>query len=154
MKLPYSEGTWFAVPLRNGGFGVGVVARATRRGGIVLAYLFGPRHETVPPIGELTELVPSSAEKVARVGDLGLMDGTWPIIGRLPEWQRDAWTMPKFIRTDDIRRRAWIVQYADDDPTQIVSTEPTSFGTTGIDREGLLGAGAAEIALTRRLASS
>jgi len=34
--LPYEEGTWFAVPLRTNGFGVGIIARmkADEKGGI------------------------------------------------------------------------------------------------------------------------
>jgi hypothetical protein len=31
-KLPHTEGTWFAVPLRDGGYGVGVVSRVAPKG--------------------------------------------------------------------------------------------------------------------------
>jgi len=40
----YSEGDWFAVPLRGGGFAAGVIARAMpRKEGVLLGYFFGPR---------------------------------------------------------------------------------------------------------------
>ena len=35
MKVNYSEGTWFAVPLCSGGFGVGIAARTTKKGPVI-----------------------------------------------------------------------------------------------------------------------
>lgn len=153
MKVNYSEGTWFAVPLRNGGFGVGVVARATRAGGVILVYLFGPRRKTVPSVSEVAALHPSSAAKVWRVGDLNLINGTWPIIGEARGWQRSLWAMPRFVRADELSRRAWSVQYADDDPNRVAFEEPIPFGKSDLDRDSVLGAGAAEIVLTKLLDS-
>ncbi len=46
-NLPYQEGDWFAVPLRSGGYGVGLVARAPGNG-IVLGCFFGTRYDTLP----------------------------------------------------------------------------------------------------------
>ncbi len=48
-KLPYKEGDWFAVPLRDGGFALGVVARMDGKGAVI-AYLFGPRSEALPSL--------------------------------------------------------------------------------------------------------
>jgi hypothetical protein len=73
-KLPYREGTWFAIPLETGGFGVGVVARATKRGKVILAYFFGPHRSEVPSLDEVERLSPEDAVAVAHVGDLGLHD--------------------------------------------------------------------------------
>lgn len=47
-RLPYREGTWFALPLRKGGYAVGVVARMAPRGRIILAYFFGPKRNQIP----------------------------------------------------------------------------------------------------------
>jgi hypothetical protein len=41
MKLPYSEGSVFLVPLRKGGYARGVVARASPKGKGLLGYFFG-----------------------------------------------------------------------------------------------------------------
>ena len=97
MKLNYSEGTWFAVPLRSGGFGVGVAARTTKKGPVILAYLFGPRRESVPTLPEVVGLNPSAAVKVARIGDLSLIKGEWPILGRSLKWQRDNWPVVQCV---------------------------------------------------------
>src|SRR5580658_8156552 len=83
MKLPNREGTLFAVPLRGGGFAVGVVARATNKGKVILCYFFGPRRDSIPALNDMVKLKPESAICVLRIGDLGLINGEWPIIG---EW--------------------------------------------------------------------
>jgi hypothetical protein len=57
-KINYKEGTWFAVPLHQGGYGGGVVARAKRT--CILAYLFGPRRESIPKLAPYGEEVPNS----------------------------------------------------------------------------------------------
>lgn len=151
MKLNYSEGTWFAVPLRKGGFGVGVVARASSRGRVILVYLFGPKRETVPTLSEVVGLEPSAAVSVIRIGDLGLIRGDWPILGRSPLWQRDRWPIPKFLVWDGMSRRAWIIQYDDNDPNKYISQEPVAPDTCTLDQDSSYGAGAVEIELTELL---
>ena len=150
-KLPYSEGTWFAIPLRNGGLGVGVVARATRKGRVILAYFFGPRRGAVPSLNELEHLEPDKAVLVIRVGDLGLIDGTWPIIGKLDNWERSSWPMPIFVRSDDLSRKAWKVYYSDTDPGLVVSEVRHPYGDTSLQENIMCGAGSAEIQMTRLL---
>ena len=151
--MNYSEGTWFAVPLRSGGFGLGVVARATAEGGVILAYLFGPRRATIPTLADATRLDPLMAVKVARIGDLNLITGAWPIIGQSPTWHRGIWSTPTFIRSDELSRRAWKVRYADDDPNQVIAEEPVAFGTATLDRDVVFGAGAVELVLAKLLHS-
>jgi hypothetical protein len=150
MKLPYPEGTWFAVPLRQGGFAVGVVARTTVKGKIILCYFFGPRHVTVPALGEVERLRPGGAIRIVRVGDLSLIRGEWPIIGQSVSWERSEWPMPPFVRRSDLSRKAWRVQYSDNDPNAIEHEEPEHFETK-LETDSVLGSGAAEIMLTKLL---
>lgn len=151
MKLNYSEGTWFCVPLRKGGFGVGVVARATSRGRVILAYLFGPRRETVPMLPEVVELVPSAAVSVIRISDLCLIRGDWPILGSFSQWQRDKWPMPNLVRSSELGRREFIIRYDDKDPARVISQERVEYGSSTLERDGSYGAGAVELELTRLL---
>lgn len=120
--LPYQEGTWFAVPLQHGGFALGVVARATRYGKVILCYFFGPRRKTLPTLSDAESLRPENAAGVWRVGDLGLVNGSWPILGSYPSWNRLEWPMPDYVRRDSARR-AWRVQYSDTNPNEIISEE-------------------------------
>lgn len=156
MKLPYEEGTWFLVPLRDTGFGAGLIARAAKRpggglrGGTLLCYFFGPRRKETPSLTELEYLSPSKAVLVQMVGDLGLISHKWTIIGKLPSWDRKIWRTPPFVRRDEILHRAWRVYYSDDNPDEFLKEEPEPWDSR-LERHGLLGDGAAEILLTKRL---
>jgi hypothetical protein len=152
MILSYKEGTLFAVPLRRGGYAVGVVAR-TSPDGIMLAYFFGPARKTVPTADEVSGLRPGDALRVARVGDLSLVDKTWPLIGQLQSWNRHEWVMPPFVRRDDVTKKAWRVQYSDTDANRVASEETMAYPQASeFERDAVLGAGAAEIRLTKLLA--
>lgn len=141
MKLPYREGSWFALPLRQGGFAVGVVARAGSEGKVILGYFFGPRRTSVPTIAEVENLMPSSAIHVVRFGDLSLMRGEWPILGESTSWKRADWPMPPFVRRSDLSRNAWRVHYSDSDPNSIDREEPEPYEST-LGRDSVSGSGA------------
>lgn len=148
MRSPVGEGTWFAVPLRSKGFAVGVVARTSADSGVILAYLFKKAWDRPPALEEVSQFRPADAVRVLRAGDLGLLDGTWPVIGHDPAWRRAEWSIPQFVRKDDLSRRAWTVQYSDDDVNVVESETPTSFDSR-MEHDQLFGAGAVEIVLTR-----
>jgi len=74
MKLPYSEGSVFLVPLRDGGYARGVVARAGPKGKILMGYFFGPRLATRDDM-PLSDLAPAQAILRMRFADLGLING-------------------------------------------------------------------------------
>jgi hypothetical protein len=114
-KLPYSEGDIFALPLRDGGYGLGVVARMNGKGA-VFGYFFGRRYDEPPALAEVGELDPIDNVWVPIFGDLGLTRGTWPVVGPLPGWQRAEWPMPAFGRHEELTGRYLRVEYGDDDP--------------------------------------
>ena len=147
-----TEGTWFAVPLKTKGYGVGVVSRTTLGGGIVLAYFFGELYGNVPSLPDLKNLEPSDAIWVVRAGDLGLIKGAWPVIGIDPHWRRGGWGVPVFVRRDDLSRKAWSVQYSNDDVNLVESETPIDY-EAALERDSVFGAGAVEVVLTRLLSS-
>ena len=149
-KLPYREGTWFAIPLRQGGYAVGRVARHSGNGGI-LAYFFGPKRETIPTLEELETLTPDCPIKILRAGDLGIIEGSWPIIGDSPTWKREDWPIPPFVRKDDIGKAAWRVVYADENPLEVISERRIPYDSSEYERDGLHGAGAAEVVISKML---
>jgi hypothetical protein len=116
-----------------------------------VAYFFSPKRETVPTLDELKKLTPDSAIKIAQIGDLGIIEGSWPVIGDSPNWEREKWPIPAFIRRDDIGKVAWRVVYADDDPNQVISEQRIPYESSGYEKDSLLGAGAAEVVISRML---
>jgi len=153
MRLRYREGTWFAVPLRSGGFAVGLVARKGKRGAIFLGYYFGPVRDRVPTLEEVESLQPSEAAGIFRTGDLSFINGEWPHIGSSGSFVREQWPFPIFVFKQELTETAWAITYADDDPNRIVGQEAVRY-ETNLPSGGLYGAGAVEIVLTDALAET
>ncbi|MBA4387844.1 MAG: hypothetical protein C0404_07675 [Verrucomicrobia bacterium] len=150
MKLPYSEGAIFLVPLRKGGYARGVIARASSEGKVLLGYFFGPRLSSAA-ITKSADLDPSKALLRVRFGDLGLMNGEWPIRGRIHNWNRTQWPMPDFVRTDPLmKKKPVLVRYSDDDPSRIEVESPV-IDDAGLGTDSMAGYGAVELRLTKLL---
>jgi hypothetical protein len=146
--LTFKEGTWFAVPLSRKSFAVGRVARLSREGVIILAYIFRPARNALATLAEVEHLEPCEACKIFRMSGIGLIDRSWPIIGDSARWERDRWPIPDFSRKDELTRTAWRVAYSDYDPSVVVSEQRIPPEKTGLERDCLLGHKAAEIVLS------
>ena len=147
----YGEGDWFAVPLREGGFAAGVVARANPKAAL-LGYFFGPRRPETPGLEDVANLRPGDAVLVGRFGHLGIAQGKWPILGRLDGWDRTKWPMPVFVRYEELTGRCLHVFYDADDPGKLIREEQIESGAAEQEpKDGLMGAGYVEIVLTGRL---
>lgn len=146
----YDEGEWFGVPLQETGFAVGVIARAMpSKKGILIGYFFGPRRDDVPRLAGLDSLSASDAVLVARAGDLGLIQGTWPVLGRTAGWDRNAWPTPAFGRLEELTGRAFKVIYDDNDPSWPVRQKRIDLKElSGLPPDDLFGSGAVERVLT------
>jgi hypothetical protein len=151
MKQLYHEGSWFAVPLLDGGFACGLIARLSPGSKIMLAYLFGPRHARLPQIEALEGLTAADAVKVLRVGDMALASGHWPVLGATLDWDPALWPMPQFLRRADALKRAWRVTYSDADPSRSEREESVPYDTEGLEADSLYGYGSTELLLTRLL---
>jgi hypothetical protein len=113
-KVKYRAGDWFGVPLESGGWAIGIIARKDKHGGII-AYFFGPPLAELPKSTEhLDKLHHTQAVWRAQVGLVGLMWGTWPILGRHAHWNREPFPNPWFGWIDTSGRHAHRVQYLDD----------------------------------------
>ncbi len=152
MSVRYKEGTWFAVPLSPNGYATGVVARISKGRKIFLGYFFGPRQVEIPSLEECTEkMFPSDAVAIWRVGDLGIFEGSWAVIGVAPSWNRSDWPFPQFIRKKLLVSRAWSVTYAGNDANVVVDEKAVPYDTEGLDTDAVWGCGAAEDILSELL---
>jgi hypothetical protein len=149
-KLPYKEGDWFAVPLRKGGCGVGVVARCDGKG-TVLGYFFGPKRRRLPELGDLSDLEPGRADLIEMFGDLGLLKGEWKVLGSLPNWDRAKWLVPRFARTESILGLTELIEYSEDTLQEVRSIRCSPEKARQYPEDGLAGYGAVEIRLTKLL---
>lgn len=137
------EGDWFAVPLEQAVHAVGVVARRHRRGrGVMVGYFFGP-FESPPALDCLAELRPADAVLVREFAKVPIRydelakSGSWPRLGKVSGWDRAAWPVPVFKRTDPKTKQAFKVFC--DDELRFVREEPASRkGTRGLPAWALL----------------
>jgi hypothetical protein len=157
-RLPYREGDWFAVPLRDGGWAVGRVARMPpppKRGIDLLGYFFGPIRDCVPVLKDVDSLASKDAVGIKCISDLGLISGRWPVLGgRGPDWaaERDRWPMPAFGFHDEIRGCYFRREYPDDPRQLWLRQVPiTAEEYVRLPRDGFAFDGAVEIWLTRLL---
>jgi hypothetical protein len=122
IRPPVREGTFFLLPVETGQYGVGLVARAPRRGGVLLGYFFGPRRTTPPTREWLESRVAPQAILVARFRDQALFRGEWKTLQVMEPFDRDAWPIPAFHRFDGSITATpgattitdWRIQYGDD----------------------------------------
>lgn len=151
-RVRYREGDWFAVPLLDGGFAVGLLARANPDG-VLLGYFFGPQRSEVPELADIAGLRAGDAVLVRRFGHLGVVQGRWPVLGRFDGWDRRDWPIPVFVRYEELTGRSFRVHYSDDDPNMVLREEQVAPGEAEqAPKDGLMGAGFAEAILTRLLA--
>jgi hypothetical protein len=153
VRRVYSEGDWFAVPLRPAGYATGIVARASR-GGVLLGYFFGPYHSNAPSLADTAGSVPEHAILTGMFGHLGLQEGSWSLLGRDPNWDRARWPMPVFVRYEELTGRSFYVHYDDADPSHLIHEDPAPPGhARQLPNDGLMGAGFVEERLTGLLTS-
>lgn len=150
MRLPYSEGSVFMVPLRDSGYARGVVARMRPRGTVLFGYFFGPRILSNEEVS-LSDLIQSEACYCGKFGDLGIIKGTWNLIGSIPNWNRSDWPMPAFFRKSIlIGIPDFVSRYSENNPSELISHVPGEF-EPGMAEDCSCGFGAIEIILTNLL---
>ena len=150
----YREGDWIGIPLGDGGYGVGLVARRIANGGF-LGYFFGPRRTTLPTVEDLQEYQPADAIVVGRCGETSLRRGEWPLLGPSPAWDRNRWPVPIFGRVIDLPGlvpAGWRVHYPDGDLSQTpYDTRVSVQEASALPSDATYGAGYMEVWLTRKL---
>lgn len=118
----FSEGDCFAVPLPDGGFTIGLIARMGSRSAL-FAYFFGRHYTKVPNSEDLPRLAAHDAILAGQVGRTDLNRGLWPVIGPVPNWQRSEWPVLPLVRYEELSGRSFLVTYSDDDPGIILKEE-------------------------------
>ena len=154
-KKNYGEGDWFGVPLKQGGYALGIIARSSHKSPSCLGFFFGSIYVNLPTIEKTQLLQAKNAVLIAWFGDLGLINGAWPIIGPSVKFDKKGWPVPLFKRIDNLdSNRGWLIEYPQDEPifTQPLRVTPTTASSlNGIINETLHGYKALEIVLSKLL---
>ncbi len=139
-NLNYQEGSVFLVPLEQGGYATGLVARHAPKGKLVLGYFFGPHLKEMKDFS-FSNIRTGNVLHCKRFGDLGLIEGHWLVMGQLPDWKRENWPMPVFKKFN-VASNIFdaLLYYDDDDPGKLIKEEAFN-GETNLPEAGLAGYG-------------
>jgi hypothetical protein len=142
------EGHLYGVPLEGGLAGVCLVARTGRLG--ALGYFSNQVFEQPPELTDAS-FSPDQAAWVGLFGDLGIINGEWPLIDTVPDWNRDMWPLPVFGRLSELSGRAFRVTYDDRlrSRSEVEAADPDEVAILPVDM--LAGSAAAERRLSRLL---
>lgn len=153
-KFLISEGDCFLVPLGMDEYALGLVARRRSRQirSTIYACFFNKILHHEPEAYELLSL-DNEVVLRCRLGDGYIRTGEWPLIGRLPGWERSNWVMPDFGRMDILNSRlCWQVSYSDEDPAKVVAENSVDCKSIkGLPSDCLMGELAVVAALRRLL---
>ena len=147
-KFAIDTGSVFLVPIAPAVFAIGVVISADGRGRAVGAF-FGP---TVSGASEVdaSKLELATAVLVCRFGDQGLYTKRWPVIGSIPNWDRVAWSVTRFVRRHDNPDLCYITEY--DEALDVISEDVVSaFYGNGLPEDAQYGSGVVEAKLAKLL---
>ena len=89
-------GTWFAVPLPKGGYGLCLLARRQKRRGFskIFVYVFGPRLNSIDDLQMPVERRPDERVGFTFTFDDCIRNGRWPVIGSTNDFLQDEWPLP------------------------------------------------------------
>jgi hypothetical protein len=151
-RIRFNEGQWFAVPLKTDGYVIGVIVRGNNKT-ICLGYFFGPKYET-PPGDEATwEKTPENAILITRFGDLGIVNGSWPLIQSTRPFSREEWPIPKFgMEIPFSEGKGYVREYdIDDSGSWILLLESVVEikEIVGLSKDSFMGGGSVEFRLTQ-----
>ncbi|MBS3950326.1 MAG: immunity 26/phosphotriesterase HocA family protein [Peptococcaceae bacterium] len=151
--MKYYEGQWFAIPLQEGGYALGIIVRGNYQTKGGLGYFFGPRYDHLPEEKETLRKKPEDAILITQFGDLGIINGSWPIIQSSRPFIKEEWPIPKFGSANPLLpQKAFIREYQQDGSgnLQIVRELVVDAKVIeGIPSDGSMGGGAVEIHLSK-----
>lgn len=153
--IRYSEGQWFAVPLLKDGYAIGIIVRGSYKTKGGLGYFFGPKYENIPADEATWEKKPGEAILIARFGDLGIINGRWPLIESTRPFSKEEWSIPKFgLEVSLLPGKGFIREYGQNDTGELIliKEEPVDAkDIVDLPEDSSMGDGAVEIRLTKLL---
>lgn len=150
-KIKVKEGDVFVVPLRQGGYGIGLIAREHKT--ITLGYFFDKIYSTVPEVLDTTDIDKWKVTLIGKFSTMGIENGEWPLIKTIINYDRNEWPIPILKMQHPITEQYFAVIYDDtliNEERQLITEEEAE----KLFSHGLYGYGALEKKLSAILAES
>ena len=146
-KIKINPGDVFVVPLRNKGYGLGLVTRKYRT--TALGYFWEELYFDNPQEVKLDDLKKEDKFWIKQFMIRGLEKGYWNILGSLPNFVFEEWEVPKFIREVEPFGKH-VITY-DDKLQQVEQKKVSDDFESDYPDDGIAAYGLIEIRLTEML---
>jgi hypothetical protein len=150
-KIKAKEGDVFAVPLRQGGYAIGLIAREHKT--ITLGYFFDTVYSSVPEQMDVTDITKWKVALIGKFSSMGIENGEWPLLKTTFKFIREEWPIPVLKMQEPLSEKYFAVIYDDtliNEERHLISEAESK----KLFSHGLYGYGALEKKLTSILADS
>lgn len=151
-KTKIDQGQIFAIPLKDKGYGLGLIARKNDM--IALGYFFKTVFEQLP-IGKVEADLISKANVIliGKFSCLGISNNEWPLLKSDFVFKKDNWPIP-FFKGKDLGGDDFFSVLYDDSLLKETRRWISKNEAENLFEHGLYGYGALEIKLSRIIKSS
>lgn len=146
-KKKYKPGDLFLVPLRSGGFGIGIIVRINKS--VILGFFWEKKFDTHPEYIDTSELKKSNVFWIKQFSSAGLDIGSWKMIGHYPSFNQTEWGVPRFLREISPFGK-YLISY-NDNLEEIESIKVDDSFNDNLPVDGVAGYGSIEISLSKYL---
>ena len=148
LRIISDNGDLFIVQQDDHRIALGLIARGGKRAA-KLGYFFRIELYDNAPDKAALILEPEQAVWIGIFGDLHILRGKWPLVGKLKGFTREAWPMPLFARHSETFKTNHICIYDENDVSKGLETWPADqvpsyIDTSFVVEDGLAGAGYVE----------
>jgi hypothetical protein len=117
-----------------------------------LGYFFGPTRQHLPTAADVENLHAADAVLIQRFGDLGIIEGRWPLITTTRPFERAEWPVPLFARIDLLDPTiGYVAEYSQESGEYVGTSVRDARSLVGMWWDALSMAGAVETILTQLL---
>ena len=148
LRIISDNGDLFIVQQGDRRIAIGLIARGGKTAGKVGYFFRIEFYDNAPDKTALT-LEPEQAIWIGKFGDLHILRGKWPLVGKLKDFTREAWPMPVFARHSETFNTNHICTYDENDVSKGLETWPSDqvpsyIDTSFVVEDGMAGAGYVE----------
>jgi hypothetical protein len=123
-KIKFKEGQVFAVPLRQGGYVLGILVREYIK--ITLGYFFNKIYPTIPDKVDKSEISIDKIALIALFSSMGIEDGYWPLVETNLLFKKGDWPIPLMKMQDPLTEKYYSVLFDEtliNDERKLISEE-------------------------------
>jgi hypothetical protein len=110
-KVKIKEGDVFAVPLLQGDYAIGLIAREQNK--ITLGYFFRTIFKTLPEELDTTGINHWEVALIGKFSSLAIEKGEWPLLKTNFKFNRNNWPIPVLKMQDPLTEQYFAVLYDD-----------------------------------------